>query len=109
MGRPDLKFEAIERIDELVIGALLEGLPRLGEYRLLLMPDHATPCELKTHSNEPVPFAIVGGEAFGQSPPVIRRYTESDAAATGLMVTDGHCLIERLFQRPNGGQGRPPY
>ncbi|HZY59200.1 MAG TPA: cofactor-independent phosphoglycerate mutase [Candidatus Binataceae bacterium] len=101
MGRPDLKVEAIERIDELVIGALLEGLPRLGEYRLLLMPDHATPCELKTHSNEPVPFAIVGSEAFGHPPPAIRRYTESDAAATGLVVTDGHGLIERLFQRPS--------
>jgi len=99
MGRADLKVEAIERIDELVIGTLLEGLPRLGHYRLLLMPDHATPCELKTHSNEPVPFAIVGDEALGQAPPVIRRYTESDAAATGLMVGDGYGLIERLFQK----------
>ena len=65
------------------------------------MPDHATPCELKTHSNEPVPFAIVGGEALGQAPPITRRYTESDAAATGLMVGDGYGLIERLFQKPS--------
>jgi 2,3-bisphosphoglycerate-independent phosphoglycerate mutase len=49
MGRADLKREAIERIDELIIGPLLRDLPALGEFRLLLMPDHATPCKLKTH------------------------------------------------------------
>jgi len=98
MGRPDLKVEAIERIDELVLGTLLEGLPRLGAFRILLMPDHATPCKLKTHSNEPVPFAIVSNDALGQ-PLASRRYTEQDAAASGLMVADGHGLIERLFQK----------
>ena len=101
MGRPDLKVEAIERIDESVLGTLLEGLPKLGPFRILLMPDHATPCKLKTHSNEPVPFAMVAGEALEQPPPVTRRYTEEDAAASGLMVSDGYGLIERLFQRPS--------
>jgi 2,3-bisphosphoglycerate-independent phosphoglycerate mutase len=101
MGRADFKVEAIERIDELVIGTLLEGLPKIGPYRLLLMPDHATPCKLKTHSNEPVPFAIVSDEALGHPPPTSRRYTEEDAAASGLIVRDGHGLIERLFQKPS--------
>jgi 2,3-bisphosphoglycerate-independent phosphoglycerate mutase len=98
MGRADLKVEAIERIDELVVGKLLAGLPQLGPCRILLMPDHATPCKLKTHSNEPVPFAMVSDEALGLPPRANRRYTEADAAATGLMVSDGHGLIGRLFQ-----------
>lgn len=101
MGRPDLKVEAIERIDELVLGTLLEGLPKLGAYRILLMPDHATPCKLKTHSNEPVPFAIVSDEDLAQHPPASRRYTEDDAAASGLKVANGHNLIGRLFQKPS--------
>jgi len=101
MGRPDFKVEAIERIDELVLGTMLKGLPGLGAFRMLLMPDHATPCKLKTHSNEPVPFAMVSGEALGQPPTAVRRYTEEDAAASGLMVGDGHALIERLFQKPS--------
>jgi 2,3-bisphosphoglycerate-independent phosphoglycerate mutase len=99
MGRADLKVEAIERIDELVLGTLLDGLPKLGPCRILLMPDHATPCKLKTHSNEPVPFAMVSDEALGHAPLAARRYTEHDAAATGLIVDDGYSLIERLFQR----------
>lgn len=97
MGRADLKVEAIERIDQLVLGTLLDGLPELGPCRILLMPDHATPCKLKTHSNEPVPFAMVSNEALGHPPRATRRYTEADAAATGLTVSDGHRLIERLF------------
>ncbi len=94
MGRADLKREAIERIDELIVGPLLRDLPALGEFRILLMPDHATPCKLKTHSNEPVPFAMLGATRSGSAQ---RRYTESDAARTGVAVMDGYRLIESLL------------
>jgi len=96
MGRADLKREAIERIDELIIGPLLRDLPALGEFRLLLMPDHATPCKLKTHSNEPVPFAMLG--AASSTGAAARRYTEADAARTGVAVMDGYRLIESLLR-----------
>lgn len=95
MGRADLKREAIERIDELIIRPMLRELPALGEYRILLMPDHATPCQLKTHSNEPVPFAMLGSASGGRAP--ARRYTEAEAARTGVSVKDGYRLIESLF------------
>jgi 2,3-bisphosphoglycerate-independent phosphoglycerate mutase len=95
MGRADLKREAIERIDELIIGPLLRDLPTLGEFRLLLMPDHATPCKLKTHSNEPVPFAMLAPASSSRGP--TRRYTEAEAARTGVSVTDGYRLIESLL------------
>jgi 2,3-bisphosphoglycerate-independent phosphoglycerate mutase len=94
MGRADLKREAIERIDELIVGPLLRDLPTLGEFRLLLMPDHATPCKLKTHSNEPVPFAMLGAT---RSASAQRRYTEADATRTGVAVMDGYRLIESLL------------
>ncbi|MGH7914057.1 MAG: cofactor-independent phosphoglycerate mutase, partial [Candidatus Binataceae bacterium] len=95
MGRADLKCEAIERIDELIIGPLLRGLPALGDFRLLLMPDHATPCKLKTHSNEPVPFAMLGAASSASMP--ARRYTEAEAARTGVAIMDGYRLIESLL------------
>jgi 2,3-bisphosphoglycerate-independent phosphoglycerate mutase len=95
MGRADLKRDAIERIDELIIGPLLRDLPALGDFRLLLMPDHATPCKLKTHSNEPVPFAMLGSSSSKGA--VVRRYTEAEAARTGVAVTDGYHLIESLL------------
>ena len=100
MGRADLKVEAIEKIDELIMGPMLEGLKRLGEYRLLLMPDHPTPCKIKTHSNEAVPFAMVDNRAIGRESSAPRRYTEADAARTELRVEQGYRLIEALL-----GQG----
>jgi 2,3-bisphosphoglycerate-independent phosphoglycerate mutase len=95
MRRADLKREAIERIDELIIGPLLRELPAFGEFRMLLMPDHATPCKIGTHSNDPVPFAILGDAKGGHA--VAHRYTEADAARTGVSVAEGHRLIESLF------------
>jgi 2,3-bisphosphoglycerate-independent phosphoglycerate mutase len=98
MGRADLKKEAIERIDEAILGPMLEGLTRMGEFRLLLQPDHSTPSILKTHSSEAVPFAIISNRSFdsgggGKS----RRYTEADAKAAGDVLTDGYRLIDTLL------------
>ncbi|MBF6560620.1 MAG: cofactor-independent phosphoglycerate mutase [Candidatus Binataceae bacterium] len=98
MGRADLKTEAIERIDELILGPMLSGLPSLGEWAMILMPDHATPSILKTHSNEPVPFAILRSSNSGTSADrAVRRYTEADAAGTGVVVRSGYRLIDALF------------
>ena len=98
MGRADLKVEAIERIDELILGPMLERLPEMGDFALLLMPDHATPSKLKTHSNEPVPFAILTREALnGRVKPARRGYTEADAKRAGIVVSQGYRLIDALF------------
>ncbi len=55
------KIEAIERFDNLVVGTVLRGIRELGDFRLLVMPDHATPLEVRTHTQEPVPFAVYDG------------------------------------------------
>ncbi len=98
MGRADLKKEAIERIDELIIRPMIKGLGELGDFALLLMPDHATPSQLKTHTPEPVPFALVTAATLRSgvgAPP--RRYTEAEGTKTGIVVGDGYHLIESLF------------
>jgi len=99
MGRADLKKEAIERIDELILGPMLAGLARMGEFRLLLQPDHATPSKIKTHSSEPVPFAIISNRSFANASATPRRYTEADGKATGTAVVDGYRLIDTLLNR----------
>ncbi len=99
MGRADLKTEAIERIDELILGPMIAGLNAMGEFRLLIQPDHATPSKIKTHSSEAVPFAILSNRSFSDGGRKSRRYTEADAKAAGVAVTDGYRLIETLFGR----------
>jgi 2,3-bisphosphoglycerate-independent phosphoglycerate mutase len=98
MGRADLKTEALERIDELILGPLLRELPAFGDFRLLLMPDHATPSKLKTHTPDPVPFALLDGAALHtNASPIARRYTEAEAKLTDVVVTAGYRLIDALF------------
>jgi 2,3-bisphosphoglycerate-independent phosphoglycerate mutase len=52
------KIKAIEDFDSLVVGTVLKGIEAFDEYRILILPDHATPIEVKTHTDEPVPFII---------------------------------------------------
>lgn len=94
-GDTATKIAAIEAIDRQVLGTLLDGLGELGAYRLLLLPDHPTPVSIKTHTPEPVPFAI-----FDSSQQVIsdRTYCEPAAAATGIMLADGPALVCRFLQ-----------
>jgi len=52
------KIRAIEDFDARVVGNVLKGIVAFDEYRVLILPDHATPIEVKTHTEEPVPFVI---------------------------------------------------
>src|SRR5207248_3058002 len=73
MGDPAKKVEAIENVDAQVIGPLLEGLRQSGDdWRMLVMPDHPTPCRLKTHTDDPVPF-VVYVSADDQKPRALSR------------------------------------
>ena len=57
-GKVRDKIRAIEDFDSLVVGTVLKGVGTFDEYRILILPDHATPVALKTHTEEPVPFVI---------------------------------------------------
>jgi len=79
-GNTGLKVRAIELFDELVVGPVVEGLEKSGQdWRVLLLPDHATPISIKTHSRDPVPFTIMG---TGIVPDEVERFDE-DAAKQG--------------------------
>jgi len=52
------KIKAIEDFDFLVVGTVLNGMKTFKDYRILLLPDHATPVKVRTHTDESVPFAI---------------------------------------------------
>ncbi len=57
-GSYEDKIKAIEDFDTFVVGTVVEGIKDFKNYRILLMPDHPTPVELRTHTEEPVPFVI---------------------------------------------------
>ena len=52
------KIRAIERIDNRILGKLLDELPSIDDYAISILPDHPTPIDVRTHTSEPVPYAI---------------------------------------------------
>ncbi len=86
------KVQAIEQVDRHVVGPLLEHLRGGSDgWRILVMPDHATPCTVRTHTGEPVPFAIAGTRV----PSVLAvPFDEASAAKSDLHVKQGWELME---------------
>ncbi len=54
-----LKQRTIENLDKRAVGPILEAVSQWDEpVAIAVLPDHPTPCELRTHTAEPVPFVI---------------------------------------------------
>ena len=53
------KVKAIENIDEKILSFVTNAFEKAGEdYRMLILPDHPTPVEARTHTQEPVPYLL---------------------------------------------------
>ncbi len=89
-GDIQAKVDAIEAVDQHVVGPVIEALAQAGDYRLLVLPDHPTPIAVRTHVAEDVPFAWCGSDVAEGSG---ERFTEGAAARTGLTVRPGHRLM----------------
>lgn len=94
-GERDLKLLAIEKVDGDFLGPLLAGLPAIGDCRMLVSPDHPTPLATRTHTADMVPFIIWPAPAGGRT----AAYHEKAAGETGLVVEEGHRLLERLMAK----------
>ncbi|WP_419928413.1 2,3-bisphosphoglycerate-independent phosphoglycerate mutase [Candidatus Poriferisocius sp.] len=87
------KVRCLENWDRRILAGLIDGLDQLGPWRLLLLPDHATPLTTRSHIDDPVPYLIVDSEVDGPG----GVYTEQGAASAE--VVPGHHLMGRLLAR----------
>lgn len=92
-GRIDDKIEAIERVDREVTGQILAAAG--DSFRILAMPDHPTPIEVRTHVSDPVPFVLWGP---GFKPTGAEAFNEAQARDTGIFVENGYTIMEKLIQ-----------
>ena len=93
-GNAAAKVKALEEIDRHVVGPLLEAMPKLGAWRILVSPDHRTPLRTRAHAHGPVPFAIAGTRV---RPNGQLAYDEATAAASGLAFAKGHELMRTFL------------
>jgi 2,3-bisphosphoglycerate-independent phosphoglycerate mutase len=91
-GRVDVKVDALERWDAEVVGPIIDALDAAGTpFRVLMLPDHATPCALKTHTSDPVPYLMFDSTRDRAG----RPYTE--AATAACAPVPAHELMARLL------------
>jgi 2,3-bisphosphoglycerate-independent phosphoglycerate mutase len=99
------KLQAIEDFDSKIVGPIREGLKETP-HRILLLPDHPTPLDLRTHVDEPVPFILYDSTQETGHPQ--HRYNEAAAQATGIFVQEGWTLMERLILKQAASEAKLP-
>jgi 2,3-bisphosphoglycerate-independent phosphoglycerate mutase len=92
-GDLDQKVAALEAWDSRILAGLVEGLDALGPWRMLLLPDHPTPVELRTHTTDPVPYVLVDSEVDGPGG------VYSEPATADARAVPGHEMVGRLLAR----------
>jgi len=89
------KVRAIELIDELVLGTLIKGMEEYQDYKVLVLPDHPTPLSIRTHTRDPVPFAIYQKNKEKAKAEMV--YDEFTARESGIVYKDGQSLMSRFI------------
>jgi 2,3-bisphosphoglycerate-independent phosphoglycerate mutase len=82
MGDAILKTKAIEDFDREVCGPIKAYCSQNKDTIVCILPDHPTPCRLKTHSRDSVPFITYSPRQSASHS--AKRYTEQCATETGL-------------------------
>ncbi len=85
------KVRALENWDSRILAGLIPGLDSMGPWRLLMLPDHATPLTTRTHTADPVPYVLVDSVVDGSG----GVFSESGVAAEP--VIPGYQLVSRLL------------
>ncbi len=90
------KIFSIEKIDSDIVGPVLSYLENSGEpYHVLVCPDHPTPLAIRTHSSDPIPYMIYKSDEEKESG--VTCYDEESAKSTGVYLSEGFRLIEKLL------------
>ena len=94
-GDYNLKTKTIEYLDNRVVRLIYEAAKDWDEpITIAILPDHPTPCAIKTHTNTPVPFLIYRSNGESDDVSVYDEF-ESPKGAYGLIK--GREFMELLF------------
>jgi 2,3-bisphosphoglycerate-independent phosphoglycerate mutase len=94
-GDTFLKVKTIENLDKRILKTIVEEVGKWDEpVTIAVLPDHPTPCRIKTHSNSPVPFIIYKP---GFAPDNVTEYNEFSAAKGKYGLLKGDEFIKAFF------------
>lgn len=97
-GRAAAKRELIEQLDRSFFGPFAAAAD-WSDLRIVVTADHATPCILKGHSDDPVPLVLAGaGVAAGPATRGAVKFSELTAAAGSLGPLRGADVMPLLVR-----------
>ncbi|MBE6843956.1 MAG: cofactor-independent phosphoglycerate mutase [Ruminococcus sp.] len=88
------KKKSIEIIDEVILGPVTDELRKMGDFKVLVTPDHATPLALMTHTNDPIPFIIYDSTKKIDGP---STFNENTAKETGNFIEIGYTIMNKFI------------
>lgn len=96
-GDAILKKKTIENLDHRIVGPLMEALKEFDEeVAVALLPDHPTPCNIRTHSSDPVPFVIMRSDVL---PDDVSKYSEKAALEGGYGLLKDDEFIKEFLRK----------
>ena len=91
------KVLSVELIAQKILAPVYEYRKTSDEdFKILVLPAHPTPIEIRTHSMEPVPFFLYDSRKDTVG---VDSFTETTAAQTGLYIPDGFTLLDRVIEK----------
>lgn len=94
-GDVALKLKTIEYLDRRIVKPIFEAVSGWEEpVAIALLPDHPTPCKLRTHTSNPVPFLIYRTD---RQPDALQCYDEQTAKDGGYGLRKSHEFMQLLL------------
>ena len=96
-GDVNLKIRTIEYLDERIVKFVVEETEKMEEgVAIGITPDHGTPCDIRTHVHDPVPFLIYRP---GNDADEVTCYDEQSTDRGSLGLIKGDTFIRTLLGR----------
>lgn len=96
-GEIENKVYSIGKISELILRPVYDYLSKCGEdFKILVLPDHPTPLEIRTHSSEPVPYFLYDSRKTESG---AETFTEKNCEDANNYLAHGHMLLSKVFEK----------
>lgn len=96
-GNVKLKTRTIEYLDQRVVKYILKEIEKMDDkVCIAVLPDHPTPCAVKTHTREAVPFIIY---KKGMKPDEVETYDEFEARNGSFGIIKGNEFIKAFLKK----------
>lgn len=96
-GDVELKIKTIEYLDQRVVKYILEEIKKFDEpVSIAILPDHPTPCAIRTHTYDPVPVSIYSPTKESDN---VEVYDEFSVREGSLELLKGDEFMKKFLEK----------